>query len=128
MPFSRASRFGGGSLCPLAHIKVRREQRAAIVTGGGRGIGRKITLRLLRDSAVVVVGRSAADLVAVCAAGHRAGGQALPCIGDVADPATAAAVIDLVRSRGWALGHLVCNAGLGKAGPTAGFDPAVWRG
>lgn len=87
--------------------------RAAIVTGGGRAI----TLRLLRDSAVVVVGRSAADLDAVCADGHRAGGQALPCIGDVADPVIAAAVIDLVRSRGWALGHLVCNAGLGKGGP-----------
>ena len=75
---------------------------AAIVTGGGRGIGRAISLRLLRASPVVVVGRTPADLDAVCSDGLRAGGQAVPCVGDVADPATAAAAVALVRSRGWA--------------------------
>jgi meso-butanediol dehydrogenase / (S,S)-butanediol dehydrogenase / diacetyl reductase len=100
---------------------------AVIVTGGGRGIGRAISLRLLRESPVVVVGRTPADLDAVCSDGLRAGGQVVACVGDVADSATAAAALKLVRSRGWVVGHLVCNAGMGKGGPTAEFDPDLWR-
>jgi NAD(P)-dependent dehydrogenase (short-subunit alcohol dehydrogenase family) len=76
---------------------------------------------------VVVVGRTFADLDAACAEAQHAGGQAVPCVGDVANPATAAAAVGLVRSRGWAVGHLVCNAGMGKSGPTAEFDPELWR-
>lgn len=95
---------------------------AAIVTGGGRGIGRAITLRLLQESPVVVVGRTLSDLNAVCAEGLRAGGQAVPCVGDITDPATAAAAVELVRSYDWVVGHLVCNAGVGKSGPTAEFE------
>jgi NAD(P)-dependent dehydrogenase (short-subunit alcohol dehydrogenase family) len=100
---------------------------AAIVTGGGRGIGRSIALRLARDMAVVVVGRTPADLDSVCSEIAGSGRTAAPCVGDVADPATAAAAAALVRSRGWSLAHLVCNAGSGKGGPTAEFDPALWR-
>jgi NAD(P)-dependent dehydrogenase (short-subunit alcohol dehydrogenase family) len=98
-----------------------------VITGGGRGIGRAITLRLARESPVVVVGRTAADLDAACAEALHAGGQAVPCVGDIADPATAAAAVGLARSRGWAVRHLVCNAGMGKSGPTAEFDPDLWR-
>jgi NAD(P)-dependent dehydrogenase (short-subunit alcohol dehydrogenase family) len=100
---------------------------AAVVTGGGRGIGRAITLRLARESPVVVVGRTPADLNAVCAEAQDSGGEAAPCIGDIADPATAAAAVGLVRSRGWVVQHLVCNAGMGKSGPTAEFDADLWR-
>lgn len=100
---------------------------AAIVTGGGRGIGRAIALRLARDGPVVAVGRAAADLDAACADARAAGGQAVPCVGDVADPATAAAAVERVRANGWRLRHLVCNAGIGKGGPTAAFDPELWR-
>jgi NAD(P)-dependent dehydrogenase (short-subunit alcohol dehydrogenase family) len=100
---------------------------AAIVTGGGRGIGRSIALRLARDMAVVVVGRTSADLDSVCAEIARSGGRAAACVGDVADPETAAAAVALVRSAGWTLRHLVCNAGIGKGGPTHEFDPEMWR-
>ena len=100
---------------------------AAIVTGGGRGIGRAITLRLARAMPVVVVGRTVEDLESVCVQCLRDGGVAVPCVGDIAEASTAEKAVELVRSQGWAVRHLVCNAGLGQGGPTAEFDPAVWR-
>jgi NAD(P)-dependent dehydrogenase (short-subunit alcohol dehydrogenase family) len=106
---------------------VHRGGAVAVVTGGGRGIGRAITLRLVRESPVVVVGRTPEDLEAVCAEARHAGREAVPYVGDIADPATAAGLVGLVRSHGWVVQHLVCNAGIGKSGPTAEFDPDLWR-
>lgn len=100
---------------------------ASIVTGGGRGIGRAVTLRLARDGPVVAVGRNPEDLEHVCRLVAEGGGAAAPCPGDVGDPATAQRARDLVNSRGWSLANLVCNAGVGKGGPTHEFDPAMWR-
>jgi NAD(P)-dependent dehydrogenase (short-subunit alcohol dehydrogenase family) len=104
------------------------EQRlAAVVTGGGRGIGRAITLRLARTSPVVVVGRDRETLASVCAEVAGLGGDAVPCAGDVADVGTARRAVETARDRGWAVGHLVCNAGIGKSGPTELFPEDLWR-
>jgi NAD(P)-dependent dehydrogenase (short-subunit alcohol dehydrogenase family) len=100
---------------------------ATIVTGGGRGIGRAITLRLTREGPVVVVGRTPADLESVCREVAEGGGEAEPCAGDVAEPATAERAVGLAAARGWAVRNLVCNAGIGKRGPTETFDPETWR-
>lgn len=100
---------------------------ASIVTGGGRGIGRAITLRLARDGPVVAVGRDLANLESVCRDVQASGGTAVACAGDVADPATAARALELVAERGWELANLICNAGMGKGGATHEFDPALWR-
>jgi 3-hydroxybutyrate dehydrogenase len=100
---------------------------ATIVTGGGRGIGRAITLRISREGPVVVVGRTPADLESVCREVNDGGGEAEPCAGDVADPATAERAVGLVAARGWSVRNLVCNAGIGKSGPTETFDPDLWR-
>lgn len=107
--------------------KNNQVQDAAIVTGGGRGIGRAITLRLAQGMAVVVVGRTAADLESVCNECAERGGTVVAFVGDITDPATAAGAVEMVASRGWTLRHLVCNAGIGKSGPTAEFDEKVWR-
>ncbi len=37
-----------------------------VVTGGGRGIGRAIAVRMAAETAVLVVGRTESDLVSVC--------------------------------------------------------------
>jgi len=105
---------------------IEQPRSAAIITGGGRGIGRAITRRLALDHAVVVVGRTEADLLEVCAEVAAAGGEALPCVGDVADPATAAAALAIVSARGWSLQHLVCNAGIGKSSATELLDTQSW--
>jgi 3-hydroxybutyrate dehydrogenase len=98
-----------------------------IVTGGGRGIGRAIALRMSRLTAVLVVGRTQSDLEAVCDQIKTLGGAADYCVGDVADQATAAAAVDKARERGWTIRNLVCNAGIGKGGPLVTFSPEMWR-
>lgn len=60
---------------------TNQHQRAAIVTGGSRGIGAAIARRLARDGIAVAInyasGRDAAD--ALVAEIEAAGGRASPC-------------------------------------------------
>jgi NAD(P)-dependent dehydrogenase (short-subunit alcohol dehydrogenase family) len=104
-----------------------RQRLAAIITGGGRGIGRAITLRLARSEPVIVVGRNEDDLASVCARVKGDAGLGVPCPGDVADPGTSSRAVELARCSGWAVGQLVCNAGIGKGGPTETFPADLWR-
>jgi len=103
-----------------------RVSSAAIVTGGGRGIGRAISIRLARSMPVIVVGRTESDLDAVCTECDQNNGIAIPIVGDISDRRTSHRAVALVKSRGWELQHVVCNAGIGKSGPTSGFDPDTW--
>ncbi|MFC4003522.1 SDR family NAD(P)-dependent oxidoreductase [Prauserella oleivorans] len=81
----------------------------AVVTGGSSGIG-AATAELLarRGCSVLVVGRDADALGDVA---HRTGGRA--CVADLTDPAAA----DQVLAEAGPVDVLVCNAGLGWAGP-----------
>jgi NAD(P)-dependent dehydrogenase (short-subunit alcohol dehydrogenase family) len=88
------------------------QRLAAIITGGGRGIGRAISLRLARSGPVVAVGRTEDDLLSVCAEIGDKGGLGIPCPGDIADPATSRRAVELALDHGWAVGRLVCNAGM----------------
>jgi NAD(P)-dependent dehydrogenase (short-subunit alcohol dehydrogenase family) len=99
----------------------------SIVTGGGRGIGRAIAHRLAKLGPVVVVGRTADDLDSICTEIKAGGGAVAPCAGDVANPDTARNGVALAHARGWFMRNLICNAGIGKGGPTAEFDPEQWR-
>ena len=98
--------------------------QASIVTGGGRGVGRAIALRLAQDGPVVLVGRNAADLDATVAEIAARGGIAIACAGDVADPATSRRALAALQ---WPLHHVVCNAGIGRSGATDAVDPADWQ-
>jgi len=60
------------------------DARVAIVTGSGRGIGRSIALRLVRDGASVVINDIDEEPAAQTVAEIRAaGGRAVACVGDV---------------------------------------------
>jgi 2-hydroxycyclohexanecarboxyl-CoA dehydrogenase len=64
----------------------RLQDKIAIVTGAGRGIGRAIALRFAAEGACVTVASRSADTVeAVCAAIRAADGRALGVTCDVAD-------------------------------------------
>lgn len=99
----------------------------SIITGGGRGIGRAVALRLAKETAVVIVGRTEADLAATAQAIKASGGSAAYVVGDVRDPGTAVAAVAEAATGGRTIRNLVCNAGIGKSGATESFDMTLWR-
>ena len=103
--------------------------RSAVVTGGSRGIGRAIALRLARQGADVALSyrgnQAAADDTA--AEIRALGRTAVPVQADVTDPASADA---LVKATIEALGKvdiLVNNAGITRDDLIMRMTPEMWR-
>ncbi len=93
------------------------QDRVAIVTGAGRGLGRTHALELARQGARVVVNdlggeRAGSPAQAVAEEIRRAGGQALVDGGDVTDAARMEAMIDKAVASWERVDILVNNAGI----------------
>ena len=90
--------------------------RVALVTGGSRGIGRSIALRLAADGHVVVVNYSASSSAAadVVAEIESAGGRAMSAQADVSDPDQVGGLFDRVAAELGSVDVLVNNAGITK--------------
>jgi len=102
--------------------------QVAVVTGGGRGIGRAIADALaVAGSHVAVVARSATELAERVRAIQAAGGRASAFQTDVTDAgAVRSAFAEIVRTLG-PVDLLVNNAGIfGPLGPLWESDPAQW--
>jgi NAD(P)-dependent dehydrogenase (short-subunit alcohol dehydrogenase family) len=100
--------------------------RIALVTGGGRGIGRGISELLAAEGAAVAVNyrrdKEAAD--ETVAAIESAGGVARAYEASVDDPEACARMVDAVVSDLGGLDTLVCNAGIASRGRSvADTDP-----
>lgn len=88
--------------------------KTAIVTGGGRGIGRAIAAALAREGAAVAVAYAhhAAEAEAVADALRRSGRRAVALRADVSRPEDAAGLVATVLERWGRLDVLVNNAGI----------------
>lgn len=109
-------------------MSSRLEGKAALVTGGSRGIGAAIALRLAAEGAAVAVNyagsKEAAD--AVVAAIVSDGGQAVALRGDVCDPAACSALVAGTLEAFGSLDILINNAGITRDGLLVRMSDDDW--
>lgn len=103
------------------------EQKIAVVTGAGRGIGRAEALLLAAEGATVIVNDVDADQAkSVVGEIEGAGGTAVVSVEDVSSWDGAAAIVDQAVSSFGQLDVLVNNAGILRDAMSFSMDEAQW--
>ena len=103
--------------------------KVAIVTGGGRGIGRAIALRFAAEgAAVLVAARTESEIRGVAAEIEMLGGRAAYVSADVSRETDCAHIVSVARkSLGRGVGILVNKAGdYGPVKPVEEISPEDW--
>src|SRR6266545_3381231 len=96
----------------------------AVVTGGGRGIGRAVASALTQaGAAVTIVGRNESVLAEAATQGHAAG----YIVADVTDARAISAGFERAAGERGAISILVANAGGAESAPFAKADPQVFQ-
>ena len=99
--------------------------RRALVTGGGRGIGRQVALDLAKAGVrVAVAARTRAEVEAVA---RDAGAGAVALTVDVADPASVRALFADARAALGGIDILVSAAGVAPSAPLVKTTDEQWR-
>jgi NAD(P)-dependent dehydrogenase (short-subunit alcohol dehydrogenase family) len=104
------------------------EEKVAVITGGGRGIGRAIALKFARaGAAVVVAARTQSEIDAVAEEVRKAGGRAAAVTADVAQEKDCERLIQEAAKQFGRVDILVNNAGeYGPVKPVEEITPAEW--
>ena len=109
-------------------MELNLDGKVAIITGGGRGIGRSISLAFAREGSIVVVAdRDAETAAAVASEIAGLGGKAIPVQMDVTDEPQVRAVVDRVLAEFGRIDILVNNAGWGGMRLFAQSTPQEWN-
>src|SRR4051794_34276040 len=100
----------------------------ALVTGGGRGVGRVLAVALAGAGAAVgLIARSADQLAETVRLIEAAGGVAAAACADLGDPDAAATAVDKLRHELGPVDLLVNNAGVnGPIGPAWTVPEEDW--
>ena len=102
--------------------------KVALVTGGGAGIGRAISLRLADEGMhVVLCGRTEARLLKTTQMIEATGGKATPIVTDVSQEESVAQLFARMREDGLALDLLVHNAATLQGRSLQDTDTALWH-
>ena len=103
------------------------QQRVALVTGGGVGMGAATSRRLARDGmAVAVLDINGEAAAAVAADIERNGGRAIAVVADVSAREQVETAIEKVRRTLGPITVLVNNAGIENFSPFTDIDDVVW--
>lgn len=102
--------------------------RRALVTGGGRGIGRAVVLDLARAGAdVAVSSRTRGEVEAVAAEARTAGVRATALVADVSRSEEVAELFREARAALGPLDILVCGAGIAPSAPLVKTSDDLWH-
>jgi NAD(P)-dependent dehydrogenase (short-subunit alcohol dehydrogenase family) len=86
--------------------------KIAVVTGGGRGIGRAIALRFVAEgAAVLLAARTESEVRSVAQEIEKAGGRSAHVVADVSREADCAHIVSVAENRLGPINILVNNAG-----------------
>jgi 2-keto-3-deoxy-L-fuconate dehydrogenase len=106
---------------------MRLQDKVAVITGGGSGLGQASAVLFAREGArIVVVDRDAAGGQATVAQVAAAGGEAMALVSDVGEPGSADRDAAAVLARFGRIDVLCAFAGFSCGGTVLTTDPADW--
>ena len=108
---------------------MRLENKVAMITGAGSGIGRETALLFAKEGAkVVITGRTAEKLEEVCNEIHENGGKAIFKTGDVSKREDMDDVVNTAMNEFGRIDILVNNAGINKDALVTTMTKEQWNG
>ena len=110
---------------------LKLENRIALITGAGRGIGRAIAVGYAKEGATIAaVARTSSELHSLNEEISRLGATIITISADLSDPSAPARIVNTVLQALGTVEILVNNAGVGtlpNPRPTVDFDDAFWN-